>query len=407
MRPVRGRVPRAVAGGGRRACRALLVAAVCASAGACSRDPQPPPGPRPQSDPTEIADGAPDRTDHDPDRTRAELQRKYFESQSGRFRALTPRDDDDEIARLEALGYVGGSREPPSVNGITVHDRGRAWPGLNFYTSGDSASAVLMDMEGTVLHRWRKDFLDVWPGEIEAAEKLGAKHWRRAYLYPDGHVLAIFEGQGIIKVDADSRLVWSNRSSRAHHDLDVMADGDIYILGRKARRIPRLSDARPILEEFVMVLGPDGREKRRVSLIECWLNAPEYDDIWRGRASEGGDVFHTNTLEVLDGRAEHLVPAFTSGHVLISSKNTHAIAVVDLEQEKVVWAHVGSYRHQHDPTILDGGRLLLFDNRGQVGRSAVLEYRLPEMGLVWSYVGTDQRPFYSHTCGASQRLPNF
>jgi hypothetical protein len=127
--------------------------------------------------------------------------------------------------------------------------------------------------------------------------------------------------------------------------------------------------------------------------------------MWRDHVVGGGNIFH-NTLEVLDGRAADLHPAFRRGNVLISGKNTHAIAVVELERRKVVWAHRGSYRRQHDPTITTGRNLLLFDNRGRVGRSTILEYRLPGMEVIWRYSGSDERPFYSHTCGASERLPN-
>ena len=61
---------------------------------------------------------------------------------------------------------------------------------------------------------------------------------------------------------------------------------------------------------------------------------------------------------------------------------------------------------EHDAEIVGPARMLLFDNRDSRGRSAVEEYTLPKMRRAWQYDGTDGDPFYSHTCGTSQRLAN-
>ena len=101
------------------------------------------------------------------------------------------------------------------------------------------------------------------------------------------------------------------------------------------------------------------------------------------------------------------LPAFAAGNGLTSLLVPDLIAVVDLEQEKVVWALEGSFKKQHDPKILDNGRMLLFDNRGAGNRSRVLEFdpERPEPPA-WSYEGSEQTPFFSFTCGAAQRLAN-
>ena len=60
--------------------------------------------------------------------------------------------------QLVALGYVAGSEPRGPHRGVVVHDPARAQPGVNFYTSGHEPGAVLMDMEGRVLHTWSADF---------------------------------------------------------------------------------------------------------------------------------------------------------------------------------------------------------------------------------------------------------
>jgi len=317
---------------------------------------------------------------------------------------LTP-EQREEIARLEAIGYVSGSQQAPTRSGVTVYDRDRVVDGLNFYTSGHAPEALLIDMEGRVLHRWRVDFLEIWPDYPSEWLHAGAEYFRRAWLFENGEMLAIFEGIGIIRIDRDSNLLWA-QPNKAHHDLQVMPNGDIYVLTRKGRIIERLDPTKPVLEDFVTILGPDGQEKQRVSLLEA-LERSTFRELWdSSQIDRFGDIFHTNTIEVLDGRLANDLPAFRRGNVLISMLKPDLIAVVDLDAEAVVWAYKGSFKKQHDPRILDNGNLLLFDNRGpKPPHSRVIEFApaTPDE-TVWSYTGADERPFGSFSCGTADRL---
>ena len=63
---------------------------------------------------------------------------------------------------------------------------------------------------------------EVWAGNI-----------RRAYVYPNGDLLAIFEYIGIFKLDKDSNVLWKSLSQN-HHDFEVTPDGTIISLVRQA-----------------------------------------------------------------------------------------------------------------------------------------------------------------------------
>jgi hypothetical protein len=193
---------------------------------------------------------------------------------------------------------------------------------------------------------------------------------------------------------------------RAHHDLHVAPDGDIYVLTRKGNVVPRIDPKKPILEDFISILDAEGKEKKRVSLLES-LERSEFRNLRNTKPGMMGDLFHTNTLEMLDGRIAHELPAFAAGNVLTSLLVPDVIAVVDLEQEKVVWAIKGTFKDQHDPKILASGRLLLFDNRGSLPHSRVLEFdpARPDT-LAWEYSGSQEAPFFSFNCGTAERLPN-
>jgi Arylsulfotransferase (ASST) len=306
----------------------------------------------------------------------------------------------EEAADIRALPYLQGYKAAEDRPTILDRDPAAVAPGLNLVVSGHAAEAVLMDREGKTLHRWRQPLRRLWPDLAQDPEMAKLEYWRRAWLFPNGDLLGIYEGLGIVKLDARSNVLWSRRGG-FHHDLQVMEDGRIWVLDRDGKVIPRINPEEGVLEDFVTVLDPRGEVVRRVSVLEAFERSrfsPLLEPMERA-----GDVFHTNTLEVLDGRFASRDPAFRRGNVLLSVLKLDVLAVLDPEQGEIVWARTGSWRRQHQPTFLDDGNLLMFDNRGPGGeRSRVIEVD-PETGeILWQY-GKD---LFSKTLGSCQRLPN-
>jgi hypothetical protein len=310
-----------------------------------------------------------------------------------------------EIARLSSIGYLSGYHPAPGVAGVTQHDADRSFEGLNFYTSGHCACAALMDMDGQVLHEWRLDFLDAWPEETELAKQDGAEYWRWAHLFENGDVLAIFEGLGLVKVDKDSRLIWKHLGGE-HHALQVMPDGTIYTLTRRAHMVPSVNDKMPILEDFITILDADGNVLRELSIVEAFRNSPFSATPDARDMPPRGDIFHTNAIEVLDGSFADRIPAFKRGNVLISLRQLSTIAVVDLDAEKVVWVASGLWCEQHDPRVLPNGNIMVFDNKGANGRSRVVEFDPVAREIEWTYGGDRATDFFTKMCGTNRRLPN-
>ena len=72
-----------------------------------------------------------------------------------------------------------------------------------------------------------------------------------------------------------------------------------------------------------------------------------------------------------------------------------------------MWSLKGTFRSQHDPTMLANGHMLIFDNRGlDDGRSRVLEINPVTGEEMWSHGATESQAFYSKCCGRVARLPN-
>jgi hypothetical protein len=143
---------------------------------------------------------------------------------------------------------------------------------------------------------------------------------------------------------------------------------------------------------------------KTVSLLDAYRASP-FDD-WRPAAHEAGDIFHTNSLDLLDGSQAALNPAFKAGNLLFSMRARSAIGVLDPIAGTVVWSTKGTFEAQHDPHLLADGSILLFDNHPSARRSRVLTIDPVTGAERSSWSGTDATPLFSRTCGAVQRLPN-
>jgi hypothetical protein len=332
-------------------------------------------------------------------------------------------DDREIIQQLESLGYAEWAEDVPESTGptpIEINDADRRAAGINLVLSAHAREAFLMDADGTVLHRWlHGGEPSSTSGSLEAEIR---KHWyiRKAELLPTGDLLAIlgfphgeqtpegYDRVGLVKLDKDSNTIWEY-SGKAHHDLDVREDGVILVLTNQVQINPEIDAKHPVLEDYITMLSVDGVELDRVSVYDSLKKggAHEILDRIHSLASEGhGDILHVNSLEIVDERLADRLPGVNPGDVLISIRETHALAVINLVEQESVWTHTGDFRYQHDATVLDNGNILYFDNRGSRWYSAVRELDPVTGRDVWSYAGNLFRKFRSKDVGASYRLKN-
>ena len=310
---------------------------------------------------------------------------------------------------------------PGADGSVTVHDPAHAQDGLTLYTSGHEAAAYLIDMDGEVLHEWRRPYSSVWEkgAAVRRPQPDSHVYFRKAMVYPNGDLLAVYEGvgdtpygYGMVKLDRNSEVLWSYLA-HTHHDLDIGPDGRIYVLTHEFVDEPLEGFARlasPRLDDFLVILSPDGEELSKVSLIQA-VAASAYRHLLYGVAAYAlADPLHTNTVDVITEDAAANFAFGEAGQVLLSFRELGAIAVLDPESERLEWAARGSWLGQHDPDILPNGNILLFDNYGYFekpeGRSRVIEFDPQTMEIVWQYAGTADGPFESLIRASQERLPN-
>jgi outer membrane protein assembly factor BamB len=307
-----------------------------------------------------------------------------------------------------------------SARGVTIYEPDRAQAGYTLYTSGHAQKALLISMAGEILHEWSLPFSQVWDDTADAKDPQPDSHiyYRKAHVYPNGDLLAIYIaagdtpwGYGLVKMDKDSRLIWKYLR-RVHHDLDVAEDGSIYTLTHEIRDDIILGWEHlkpPRIDDFVVVLSPDGEELEKVSVLDALVESPYARMVNRVAWYSAGDFFHTNAVDLLDEQAAKSLSGVSGRQVLLSMRELGAIGLLDLDRQVFTWALRGPWIGQHDPDLLPNGNMLLFDNFGHFGTggiSRVIEFNPHTLEVVWQYAGDDRRPFYSNLRSAQERLGN-
>lgn len=303
--------------------------------------------------------------------------------------------------QLRTMAYTAGTFDPNAeLEGVILHDRARAEPGLNFFTSRDLPAAFLLDMEGKVVHRWRG------PAPLGKGDGTG---WEHAELYPNGDVVALIKDEALLRFDRDSEPIW-RVDLRFHHDHATAADGTIYALTRRQERLPEVHPRHPVLADYVTVISPAGEVLREIALIPLLRRSllggllPQRQERDFSRAGERPedveiDYLHTNHIEIFDGSVEGRL--FRAGLALMSFRQINTIAILDLDSAEVLWFW-GPFnlQRQHHPTLLPNGNILVFNNR--LRRSAVLEVDPASYQIVWRY---EDDQFFTLLRGSNQRLP--
>ncbi|MBM4269094.1 MAG: hypothetical protein FJ144_21215 [Deltaproteobacteria bacterium] len=318
--------------------------------------------------------------------------------------------EQERVDRLEALGYVEAVPDDPdpSRRGVVARDD-RAWDGVNYYCG--AASVRFLDMDGRLLH------------EIPLSIPPAANSGCLADPYRDGLVAVV--RRPILSVEEmGGKTVWARRGP-FHHDVGVDAEGRLYALTVLPGKVRRNGKILEILGQAITVLSADGRIARSIDLMPLFgdrIPEARYDSIERLSADRGKgklerkkytratDVFHPNSIEVV--RWPHAESAGTQ--VLLSFRDLDLLAVVDLDEPKVLWAWgAADLVGPHDPWLLPNGHVVVFDNGARQhdagkGRSysRIVEIDPATNRIVWQYTSEPRTDFFSSSRGGAQPLPN-
>ena len=382
----------------------------------------------------------------------------------GRDTALTAASrvrDAERIAAIGSLPYVNFVPMAPGdqgKRGVTTVDHERVDRGYVLFVPKPRYEALLVDVNGDVVHRWASE-----TGRLTGAQSARWPDffagWQTVSMAKNGDLFAILSRHGVLKLDWNSRLVWMS-AIPAHHDIAVAGNGDLYVLTESVRVVKSGGRKRVVLDDGVTILRPDGSIQRRISLLDVFARSGDWSakleqrigerfrplderglenllvlgGEWRTRyrdradaeraarlLSSGhvegdereafamlraipgspSDLFHANTVVPLKRHERGL---WEDGDVMVSLANWNLVAVIDMKRERIGWSW-GSEEIEgaHQPTVLENGNVLVFDNGTSRNRSRVVEVDPGWKTIMWSFAAPG---FSSATEGGCERLPS-
>lgn len=284
--------------------------------------------------------------------------------------------------------------------------------GYTLFSVAWGYTEYLMDMRGLVVHTWP------------------VTHSNVAELLPNGNLFTHNCPQWVEELRLDGSVAWrwegrKRLEMNSHHDFYLVDEDETILLARKEE---------PVIEGvYQKGLEPDCmrtdlvlRINRQGDILWEFSFSDHLDEIselsglplpipyvyWDGKRFQPrrpADWAHTNTVEVLPptflGKKD---ARFKAGNILVSFRNLDIIAIIDPDKDAIVWCYgLGILDGQHQPTMLDDGNILLFDNGTYRGYSVVREINPATGTIVWEYMDEeDKRSFFSPYRSGVQRLSN-
>jgi len=291
-------------------------------------------------------------------------------------------------------------RRPVPPTGLTAWDPELACPGYTLYCHIQGGPFVyLLDMHGEPAMTW----------------DVGVKpHY--AELLPHGNILLLANTPDdsthtmenafvLLEFTWDGQKVWEFNRLNIHHDFARMPNGNTLVLGRE--QIPK-----DIAERVKG--GVPGTEQDGKMMGDFYAEVtPKADVVWEWHAHEHLD-FDEDVICPLCPRREWLhansCEALPNGDVLTTFRLTHTVAIIDRKSGNFRWKWGrNELGHPHDPTMLENGNVLIFDNGMHIPRlprSRVVEVNPKTNEIEWCYESERYLDFFSPHISGAQRLWN-
>lgn len=267
-------------------------------------------------------------------------------------------------------------------------------------------AAWLYDADGHLRHRWPIDYARLDPdGPSNGVDAPHAFH-----VTADGSILVGYNrGDVMARLDACGDPVWI-RPGIFHHAMTPAQDGSIWTWHAEGTAFGHYH----YLEKFDPKTGANIEE---IGLVEDIIaNADPTSNIFGVRPdhpfqrferdpSHSEDYFHPNDVEALSSELAPRFPMFAAGDLLLSLRNLDLVLVIDPDDYRIKWRHRGPWIAQHDPDFTADGRISVYSNNAEHGRSEIIKID-PATDRIGNDLYDADFSFYSETQGTHEYLPN-
>ena len=287
--------------------------------------------------------------------------------------------------------------------GLRAYDRERACPGLTLFKPIGESPIYLIDMEGSVIHRWT---LPYWAQYGYLTE--------RGTLFFNGLIPnPAFPGRtaqcGVaLEADWDGKVLWEVRNPDHNHDGIRLRNGNVLLIYSAVLPSEIAARVRGALPGTEHPWGMDGN----------YLQERTVDGqvVWEWRAWEHLDPEEDAIPLPMDPRDSwtlaNSIAEWPNGDITVSFRNLSQLVTVSRPRGEIRW-RLGSppLSGQHAPVPLPNGNLLIFDNGPHrfdhtFPDSRVLELEVATKAIVWTYQESRVSDFFSPRISNAQRLPN-
>ncbi|MFN0196559.1 MAG: arylsulfotransferase family protein [Planctomycetaceae bacterium] len=237
--------------------------------------------------------------------------------------------------------------------------------------------------------------------------------WELVKPYSQDGFLVLIEDQSLFRIDWSSHVIWEVKD-RFHHDMCVAENGDIYALRNRKVFIPEISGDEAILDNELLILSPQGRIKKTISLSGLLAKNAELLRLVRAVQKkeysyqpDAWDVMHTNTVDVIENDItynDNII--FKAGQVLLCMRHLNLVSVLDVEAESFVWFYGNNdLEGPHHPSMIEDGTLLIFDNGTRRGYSRIVEVDPVNRQINKEIKSLGGESFFTASRGSVQQLP--
>jgi len=286
---------------------------------------------------------------------------------------------------------------------VTRYDPRKTYDGYTLFSPMGPGYVWLIDMEGNFVHCWEMGYL---PGEHGRFLPNGNLLYAGKVIPAPMNHLGGFGGI-LIEADWDSNIVWEHEDLYQHHDFYRMDNGNTMVL--RWVQVPEDIAAK-------VKGGFPGSERDGKMWTDSFREiSPDGNVVWEWFGYEHLNL-DIDTICPLCPRSEwtHANACFVlpNGDILTTFLRTNTIAIIDKVTGEIKWRWGReTLAHPHDPTFLDNGNVLVFDNGihrklAIPNYSRVLEINPRTDEIVWEYKDDPARHFYGSQVSGCQRLPN-
>tara|TARA_Y100000031_G_scaffold150101_1_gene188926 strand:- start:5082 stop:6272 length:1191 start_codon:yes stop_codon:yes gene_type:complete len=290
---------------------------------------------------------------------------------------------------------------------VITHDSSKVYEGYTLFAPHASTDVWLINMKGQIVHHWKM------------STPLGGP----ARLLPNGNQIRINKtfkeptasmgtvGGELVEVDWEGNIIWKYEDLYLHHDFKRLENGNT-LLNRHVKIPP--GTAKKVKGG---IPGSDSKEGMWGNAFQEITPLGEVVWEWLGYEYMDPDIDIPCALEprTIWGYVNGM-DTFPNGDIVASFRHLNRLLIIDRRTKIVKWRW-GDWElgHQHNPTVLENGNILVFDNgfhrlsRGShncESYSRVLEVNSKTGRIEWEYTDPTKFRFFSALCSSAKRLPN-